>query len=221
MPFAADRVRAILFDIDGTLSDTDDHMVKQLKRFFSPLYRDKKKAKQFARWLVMSIESPGNLFYNLADRFALDSLYVKYMQRLTKKKKHKIRTYWLIPGVQAMLEALNHFPLGIVSARDARTTRAFLEQFNLMNYFDVVVTSQTCHYTKPFPDPMLYAAQQLNVPVEQCLMVGDTTVDIKAAKLAGMQAAGVLCGFGRERELKHAGANVVLPTTVDIVRFFA
>lgn len=52
-------------------------------------------------------------------------------------------------------------------------------------------------------------------------MIGDTTVDIRAAKLAGMQSVGVLCGFGREKELKRAGADVVLPSTLDILAYFS
>ena len=62
----------------------------------------------------------------------------------------------------------------------------------MKKYFHVIVTSQTCKYTKPFPDPLLYAAKEMGIEPQYCLMVGDTTVDIKAAKLAGMKAVGVL-----------------------------
>lgn len=157
------KVKAILFDIDGTLSDSDDSMVQQVEKVISTIFRDKTKSKAIARWLIMSIESPGNYFYNLADRFALDSFYVKHIHRLTKNKRHKVKKYWLIPGVDTLLAALVDFPLGIVSARDERTTLAFLDQFDLTRFFDVIVTSQTCHYTKPFPDPMLHAAEKLHV----------------------------------------------------------
>ena len=52
-------------------------------------------------------------------------------------------------------------------------------------------------------------------------MVGDTTVDMRAAKLAGMQALGVLCGFGREKELIRAGADSILPSTADLYKLFS
>ena len=107
--------------------------------------------------------------------------------------------------------------LGVVSARDERSSRAFIDQHNLSKTFKVVVTSQTVRHTKPFPDPMIYAAEALRVAPENCLMVGDTTVDMRSAKLAGMQAAGVLCGFGRQKELLRAGADVLLDTTADLV----
>jgi len=220
MTLQTEKVKAILFDIDGTLSDTDGRMVQQVSRLLSPMIQNDGKRKTVSRWMVMAAESPGNLIYNLADRFALDSLFIRHLHRYSKRKPHRLKEFWLISGVKEMLDALSRFPLGVVSARDERTTHAFLDQFALARYFEVIVTSQTCQYTKPFTDPMLYAAQKLNIPAELCLMVGDTTVDIKAAKLAGMQAVGVLCGFGREKELRRAGADLILSFTTDLQFLF-
>ena len=129
-----------------------------------------------------------------------------------------MKEYWLVPGVDEMLKTLaEKYPLGIVSARDERSSLAFLDQFGLSGLFRVVVTSQSVRHTKPFPDPMFYAAEKLAIAPENCLMVGDTPVDIRAARLAGMQSVGVLCGFGREKGLRRAGADVILRSTADLV----
>ena len=82
--------------------------------------------------------------------------------------------------------------------------------------FECVATSQTCEHTKPFADPVLWAAAQMGVDPRAVLMVGDTTVDIHAGRSAGAQTVGVLCGFGREAELRRAGANQIIPTTADL-----
>jgi phosphoglycolate phosphatase len=58
-----------------------------------------------------------------------------------------------------------------------------------------------------------YAAKQLGVSVERCVMVGDTTVDVRSARRAGAQAVAVLCGFGERDELERAGAHVILEHT--------
>jgi N-acetyl-D-muramate 6-phosphate phosphatase len=110
------------------------------------------------------------------------------------------------------------YPLAIVSARDSRTTNLFLEQFGLSPFFKCIATSQTCKHTKPFPDPILWAAQKMNVPPEACLMVGDTTVDIRAGKAAGAQTIGVLWGFGEEPELRHYGADMIVKTITEMLR---
>ena len=221
MAFQPEKVQAVLFDIDGTLSDTDDQMVARTAGLLKPFFRAQERRQSAARWIVMEMESPGNFIYNMADRFDLDSFFIRTIQRISRRKKHKVKSYWMIPGTKEMLAACaGRFPLGIVSARDAHTTNAFLRQFSLENHFQVVVTSQTCRYTKPFPDPLLFAAEQLSIDPGECLMVGDTTVDMKAAKLAGMQAVGVLCGFGREKELLRAGADVILSSTADLLSLF-
>ena len=90
-----------------------------------------------------------------------------------------------------MLETLGkHYPLSVVSARDTRTTMVFLDQFNLVPYFKCIATDQTCTHTKPFPDPVLWAAREMGVLPEACLMVGDTSVDIRAGKAAGGRLSG-------------------------------
>ena len=220
MPIDTTRIKAILFDIDGTLSDSDDKMVSRLEKFtrLIPFLSKREKARRAARWLVMAAESPGNWAYSVADRLDLDSAMVKMLNYLGKRKRHRIRPYWIIPGAKEMLQQLHsRYHLGVVSARDEASSMAFIHQHGLADYFKVVVTSQTCRYTKPFPHPLLYAAEQLAVKPEECLMVGDTTVDMRAARLAGMGAVGVLCGFGTERELRRAGADLILENTAELM----
>ena len=214
------KVRAVIFDIDGTLSDSDDQMVLKIKGWLKPLrfMLSPRKRQSIARWLVMALESPGNFLYNLFDRFSLDSLMMRWMNRLTRNRKNRPRKYRIIPGVEEMLRELaNGLPLAIVSARDEESSLAFVRQFSLEPFFGIIVTSQTCEHTKPFPEPLLYAAQKLNIEPEHCLMVGDTTVDIRAARLAGMQSLGVLCGFGTRRELLRAGADHILESTAQLI----
>ena len=86
-----------------------------------------------------------------------------------------------------------------------------------MKYFDVIVTGLSAEHTKPYPDPILLAAQKMNVTPQNCLMIGDTTVDIRAGRSAGAQTVGVLCGFGEEPELKKMGADMILKDTTRLL----
>jgi phosphoglycolate phosphatase-like HAD superfamily hydrolase len=61
----------------------------------------------------------------------------------------------------------------------------------------------------------------MGVLPEECLMIGDTTVDIRAGRSAGAQTVGVLCGFGSEDELQRAGADLILPTPLDVLKYLA
>jgi phosphoglycolate phosphatase len=94
----------------------------------------------------------------------------------------------------------------------------FLQQFDIAKYFDVIVTGLSAKHTKPYPDPVLLAAKKMNIAPENCLMIGDTTVDIRAGKSAGTQTVGVLCGFGEEPELIKMGVDVILEDTPKLVK---
>lgn len=118
-----------------------------------------------------------------------------------------------------MLEKLfQNYPLAIVSARDTISTMQFLHYFDLADYFKRIATDQTCEHTKPYADPILWVAKELEVQPADCLMVGDTSVDIRAGKAAGAQTVGVLCGFGEEDELRKHGADMLLPSPADLVQ---
>ena len=209
------RIKALCFDVDGTLSDTDDLYVHKVARFFPRfLFKDPNHA---ARRFVMWVEAPGNALLGLTDTIGMDDEIVALIDWLSRHQKKSSSTFWLIPGVDEMLAKLNgQYPMSVVSARDAKGTMRFLEQFDLAKYFDAVITGQSAEHTKPYPDPILLAAQRMGVKPEECLMVGDTTVDMRAGKAAGTQTVGVLCGFGEEPELIKKGADSILNTTSEL-----
>ena len=206
------RIKALCFDVDGTLSDTDDLYAQKVEGFFPRfLFKDPTHA---ARRFVMWVEAPGNAMLGYADKLGLDDEMVAVINWISRHRKHSGKKFLLVPGVDEMLKQLHgRYPMAVVSARDEHGTLAFLEQFGLVKYFDAVVTGLSAEHTKPYPDPVLLAAQKMNVPAENCLMIGDTTVDIRAGKSAGTQTVGVLCGFGEEPELKRLGADLILSDT--------
>jgi len=219
--FERNRLRAICFDVDGTLRDTDDQFVMRLARLISPLafLTRKHQPKDLARRIVMAIENPGNSLFSLSDRLGIDGL----LNRIGDWIYHPSptgppATAPMIEGTYEMLSRLQQeFSLAIVSSRGQKVTMDFLNQHGLSPFFKFVATSQTCQHTKPWPDPIYRAAQEMDVPIHACLMVGDTIVDIQAGKACGAQTAGVLCGFGEEVELRAAGADLILDSTTDLL----
>jgi HAD superfamily hydrolase (TIGR01549 family) len=209
------RIKALCFDVDGTLSNTDDLYKQKVLRFFPKfLFRDPDRA---ARRFVMWAEAPGNALLGLTDTIGLDDEMVALIDWISRHRKKSSRKFLLISGVDEMLARLKGmYPMAVVSARDEKGTTRFLEQFNLTHYFDVVVTGQSAEHTKPYPDPILFAARKMNVKPEECLMIGDTTVDISAGKSAGAQTVGVLCGFGEQPELSKQGADLILTSTHEL-----
>lgn len=214
------RIRALCFDVDGTLSDTDDLWVGRFEELLNPLRFafPKRDVHSFSRSLVMGIETPGNFVYHFLDRLGLDDEVARLVKRFSHQPRRKPGQFWIVPQVKEALVALQKsYPLAIVSARDEESTLAFLNFFGIRSLFSAVATSQTCDYTKPFPHPVQWAAREMGVEPSECLMIGDTVVDIRSGRSAGAQTVGVLCGFGTERELKRCGADLILDNTPDLV----
>ncbi len=209
------RIKALCFDVDGTLSDTDDLYAQKVIRFFpKSLFRNSEHA---ARRFVMWAESPGNALLGLTDTIGLDDEIVALIDWMNRHRRMSAKKFLLIPGVDGMLARLKgKYPMSVVSARDEKGTMHFLEQFDLVKYFDAVVTGQSAEHTKPYPDPILFTARKMNVKPEECLMIGDTTVDMRAGTSAGAQTVGVLCGFGEEPELLKFGADLILKNTSEL-----
>ena len=225
MPLDISRIHAICFDVDGTLRDTDDQYAQRVARILRPLRallpaRDHHAA---ARLLVMRLEDPVNAFFAFADRIGMDAPLHKLVEWLSpQRREHSPSDFKLVSGVVPLLDSLSaRYPLAIVTARSARGTFAFLKHSGLEKYFLHVATALTVSRGKPHPAPILWAARQMDIPPEHCLMVGDTVVDIVAGKAAGAQTVGVLSGFGEEDELRQAGADLILPSVAALADVLA
>jgi HAD superfamily hydrolase (TIGR01509 family) len=216
MPLELSRIRALCFDVDGTLSDTDDAYVSRLAVVFRglPFLHEPERA---ARRLVMWLESPGTFLVGIAGRLSIDDELKGLVNWSYRNFRRQAKTLPSVPGIASMLRELRRFyPMAVVSARDERSTLKFLEEANLRSNFQVIVTAHSASRTKPYPDPVRLAARLLGVAPESCLMIGDTTVDIRAGRAAGAQTVGVLCGFGEQAELLRHGADLILSSTSDL-----
>lgn len=231
------RIDALVFDIDGTLSDTDDHLVAQVASALDVLPAvSGRRAATWARQLVMALETPTNTAYRLLDRLGIDDelTSIKGVVRDVRARlraerrpgRHAEATddelHDLVPDVAEMLaELAPRFPISAFSTGGAPRIEAFLAGHGVRELFVAVAGAQTTPRMKPYPDPLLYVAEAMGVAPDRCLVVGDTTVDMQTAAAVGAQAVGVLCGFGTEDELRREGAIEILATTSDVLALLA
>ena len=153
------RIRALCFDVDGTLSDTDNLYAQRVQRFLPRfLFRDPARS---ARRFVMWAEAPGNGLLGLADTLGLDKEMMAIVHWTYRRQKRPSKQFLLVPGVDEMLARLKgHYPMAVISVRDENGTLAFLDQFDLAKYFDAVISGLSAPHTKPYPDPILLAAKK-------------------------------------------------------------
>lgn len=214
MTFDPHKVRLLCFDIDGTLADTDDVMVEWLYRLTKPLNHilPELDTLRLARKIVLALETPANAFLTILDTLGIDQFYYRARKWFLKLSSRPIKSLRLIPGAASAVRCLaDSYSVAIISVRDEHFTQAFIQHSELQDCVSLYASAESCLHTKPYPDPILWVAGKANIPPENCLMIGDTTVDIRAGKHAGAQTVGVLSGFGVEAELMQAGADLILP----------
>jgi HAD superfamily hydrolase (TIGR01509 family) len=226
------RIRALCFDVDGTIADTDDHLVAQIAAVLHavPLVSGRR-AERLARQTVMAAETPVNAAYSMLDRLGLDVPVARLRARIRRTRSRGADPahtrnleaadevpHDMMAGVQEMLVLLAaRYPMSTISTGSAERVERFLTHFEVRQHFAAVVGAQTTRRMKPHPEPLLFAARAMGVEPAACLMIGDTTMDIRTGVSAGAQTVGVLCGFGTEKELREAGCGLVLRTTSDLL----
>jgi len=214
LPQHLDEIQGWFFDLDGTLMDTDDQAMEAVAHRLRILGQPR--SRQLARRVVMLSETPMNHAMTLLDIVGLDPWILALRRRLSRRVEP---TFRLIPGVRPVIQhlATEGQLLAVVSTRSQEDAALFLKQHALSEHFRLLATEETTRRLKPHPEPVLYTAEQLGLDPVACVMVGDTTVDMRAARRAGAWAVGVLCGFGEEAELWRAGAHMVLESTADLL----
>ncbi len=208
------KIEAVLFDLDGTLFDTDDVWLDGLLSRLGGAQRFRRPG----RWLLTWGERLASGLLAALDSVDLDDDVDRLAARLLAGRRPRpAGGYRLVAGVIEMLDRLAaRYPLGVVTTRSRRGAQAMLADAALTRYFQALVARDDTQRIKPHPEPVQHAAAQLGLSLAGCLMVGDTTADVLSAKAAGAPAVGVLCGFGREADLRRAGADRILPSTADV-----
>lgn len=129
--------------------------------------------------------------------------------------------YPLCKNVKKSLEIFKNdlkLNMALVSNRKRISTLRILKSHNLFSYFDVILAKEDQPKPKPDPGGVLKAIKFFSLKPEGCLFIGDSTVDIISAKLAGIKCVGVLTGMADRKFLKKAKADLIVSTLMDLVK---
>ncbi len=210
------KIRLIVFDVDGTLAETDDYYVERtgilINKVF-PFIKTESIGKA-VRPAIMFSETVLHGIYRGLDLIGLDKLFSMIHSKFSVKENYKYRQ---VDGIRETLKILsNSFQIGIITSGSRKSTGAFIEKFDLQDLISFVISAEDCRYIKPHPMPLLKMAEVAGIPIENCLMVGDTGFDIVCAKRAGAYSAAVRTGFDSVFYLKLFHADILLDSVNDL-----
>jgi phosphoglycolate phosphatase-like HAD superfamily hydrolase len=124
-----------------------------------------------------------------------------------------------LPGATDLLRHLTRSSIPWIIATSSRSTNARRTVATLgLKSLDSVITREDVERAKPDPDLFLAASRRLDVPITDCLVVGDSIWDIVAARRAGALGIGLLAGGYGRQELESAGALRVYDDPLDLLK---
>jgi len=213
----APTLRAVLFDLDGTLLDTAPDMVGAL----NALRREHSLA-PLPYEAIRNVVSHGaarvvKAGFADADADTLLRLQQRFLEIYRGALSRETR---LFPGMDAVLETLAGWKIksGIVTNKPAWLTEPLLVELGLRARFACVVSGDTVAERKPHPLPLLHAAALAEVSPSECIYVGDAERDVQAAHGAAMPALVANYGYLRADEDSTAwGGDGYLDRPLDLL----
>lgn len=201
-PLLPDRIPGFpvyLFDIDGTLLDSAQDICGAVQHVISGAGHPPSRPIDYAylkSFIGLHLNACFSEVFPHFDEKQREQLVADYRSTYLGRGHQQTRLY---PGVVEGLSQLGGRK-STATTKGTPTTRAVLEQFGLLPYFDTVQGTDgfPC---KPAPDVILTALASLGAKPEECLMVGDSQADVIAARAAGVKVAVTTYGYGNREEL--------------------
>ncbi len=179
-------IRAVLFDLDGTLIDTAPDLAYALN---AVMQAQGLAPKPYAE--IRPVASHGTVaLLKLGFNITPDApIFVSLRRQLLDVYLNNIaRETRLFDGMETVLQHLEsqQIPWGIITNKPAFLTEPLCNQLGLSNRTNCIVSADTTPHAKPHPAPMLHACELISQPPENCLYIGDAARDIEAGNIVNM-----------------------------------
>ncbi|MGB7283697.1 MAG: HAD-IA family hydrolase [Candidatus Acidiferrum sp.] len=187
-------VRALIFDLDGTLIDSKQDLIRSVNAMLRELGRGELAEETISGYI-------GHGAPRLVARALGEDCAEEEQQRgleffLRYYELHKLDTTRAYPEVAETLDKLRHMPMAVLTNKPVRISVRILEAMGLSKYFRAIYGGNSFETKKPDPLGARTILKELAVAPSEALLVGDSEVDVQTARNAGMHAAAVNYGFG-------------------------
>ena len=206
-------VRALIFDLDGTLIDSQRDLIRSVSATLREMGREELHEDTVSGYI-------GHGAPQLVGR-ALGSATEDECQRALKfflayYEDHKLDSTCAYPGVPEALEHLAAFPMAILTNKPVRVSMRILKELGLAKYFRAVYGGNSFETKKPDPFGARTILREFGAAPAEAILIGDSEVDVQTARNAGTLAAAVNYGFGTHDRAAYP-ADIYLNWLTDLV----
>lgn len=185
-------IKAVLFDMDGVLVNTETFYIKALIDTLSEeigLELTMEEVEKYAG--LIYTEKLKRIFKERGIKGDPYELAEKSRRRFLQIVKGRIR---LLPGVKELIEELvsSGIKLGLVSSSRRKVVEVVIRETGLEGVFDVIVAQEDVKHLKPDPEPYLLASKKLGIRPQECVVIEDSVHGISSAKSAGMKCIAIV-----------------------------
>ena len=215
--------KAVIFDLDGTLADTIASITYcgnlALSRFGLPSFGEEDYKHFVGDGAAMLIRRA--LLAAGDERLEhFDEVYETYLEIFAKDCMYQVKPY---EGICALLEELKHLSvrIAVLSNKPDADSRRVVDELFGKGYFDFVQGQREDIPRKPDPAGVYRIMEAFGLPAGDFLYVGDSGVDMKTGRAAGIFTVGVLWGFRDRKELVENGADAVISKPLELLSHLA
>ncbi len=190
--------RLLIFDLDGTLLDTSQDITNAINHAIKPLGLKPLSVKKTTSMVGYGITK---LIENLVSAQFQKKTLNRFLEYYSKHLLDNTKPY---PQVKETLSELVNYKKAVISNKRESYSREVLDGNGLLEFFDIILGSDSVAERKPSPAPIFEVLKRADVSKEEAVIIGDSNFDIDAGKAAGIKTIAVTYGYRSKENLKEA-----------------
>src|SRR6266852_5215180 len=208
-------VRALIFDLDGTLIDSKQDLICSVNAMLVEMGRETLHEDTISGYIGHGAPKlVGRALGNGATEEEREQA-LKFF--LAHYEEHKLDLTCAYPGVAEALEELSEIPMAVLTNKPVRVSKRILEGLGMAKYFRAVYGGNSFETKKPDPQGVKKILKELGATAGEAILIGDSEVDVQTARNAGILAAAVNYGFGTHDRAAYP-ADIYLDRLTDLPR---
>ena len=212
--------KLIMIDVDGTLVDSVPDLAYCIDVMMKKLGQQKWGEAKVRHWVGNGIPKlvERALTGELEGRPIKEVFDIAYPIFLDLYEDNAAERSYLYDGVREGLDYLKSqgYQLGCVTNKSEQFTHPLLKALGIFNDFKIIISGDTLVKRKPDPMPLLYCAEHFNLKPEECLMLGDSVSDVKAARAAGFDIICMSYGYNHGNDIVDESPDLVIDSMTQL-----